>query len=181
MAKALPMSAATNGFSSAPLSLYTTEPSGDGIWRVGSSGGIAANRVLVVPYAHGSPGQTFSVRLTGWKQATENPDSWIWLPLVKIQMACIVGDLTGPSSGSAAEQLRRVLAGDVRFCDQITLTTAAATGSGLGLTGELMSPGPQSGMAAWIIMELRGCQYLQFQFDFLQDAPVPMNAFWCKV
>ena len=148
------------------------EPSGDGLLpALGVDGANVAARLFVAPFGTGPSGMSFSVRLVGWRLSGTSP-AIVWIgPFLLAEFLCVTGDLTGPPTNFAQAPL---LTDTEWLCDQMALT-AGSVGPEYG---EVVSPGPGSSLAAFALIELRGCQ--RFQFDFAQVDAVGMNAFWAR-
>src|SRR5580704_1069070 len=75
-----------------------TEPKGDAGTAAGASvidllgtspgaseSGEINNRVIILPYATGTNGQTFSMRVIGWRNIGIDPRTMLWIPVTLVE------------------------------------------------------------------------------------------------
>lgn len=159
-----------------PIQYFTptnVTPTGDGIYNIGQGGSEAANRVKIWPFAEAMPGDVFWLRLWAWNCIAFGDNAQVWMPSILAQFACMVGAITVPTDGNSAGR-QSVIAPWERFCDGLALV-----GGWLGLTGEIISQGAGSGIGACALVELRGSQKIQFEFE-RSDHTIGMNALWAR-
>lgn len=136
-------------------------------WAIGKGGDHSPNRIFLQPYCEGPEGSLFWMRLYGLRPLglSQNQDL-VWVSTLLIQLACVAGNLPGPTvaSGTALIQTENT-------CDSLTVVTGW-----VGMTGEVVSAGPGSQFGAFALVELRGCKKVVFEFEQFDN--VGMNALW---
>lgn len=122
---------------------------------VGSlDGATQANGVLLLPYAVAADGDTFSMRLIGWRWvgAGNTVGVQLWIPTVLAEFACTCSTPVGVAGG--------YLGATDRFCDTITLV---GTTGNANVSVEIVSPANDT--IAHILADLKGCQFFETTFD----------------
>lgn len=148
------------------------DPSGDGVFDIGEGGMYAPQHAFIVPYVFGPPESNFSMRVYGWRVLGNDPLSQVWVPLLLIELAC-TSCVSTVSLTSYAGRGMRLLPDGTNFCDTLVVVNGTAGPE----DGEVMSQ-PGTDLIGWALIELRGCQKIQFDFD--QTDPVEMNALWAR-
>ena len=101
-----------------------------------------------------------------WGLTFFEPQNAMWLPLFLAEFLCTTGSLAGPGKSGPNDQLGVSFPTSANLCDTITLTQGT-----LGPTGEINSTGPGTGIPAWATVELKGSQWLFFDFLDLPTQP----------
>ena len=75
----------------------TTEPTGAGVVDIAPRGGASQNIVLMVPYGVGGDGDTFDMRLVGWRKVASNINQSLilWVPVSLVEVSCTVSTPVG--------------------------------------------------------------------------------------
>ena len=155
-----------------PLLPSRSMPSGDGVYDAGLAGMYSPRQVLLLPYADGSVGSSFSLRLYGWRNVGPDPNTWVWVPMLLVELSCTTCIAAGPVPPFGTLSVASILDSE-RFCD----TLAVVNGSvGPGEAELVQQPGTD--LIGFAVVYLRGCQ--RFQFDFQQTDPVGMNCLWAR-
>lgn len=140
-----------------------------GVFGDGNVGGQYQRSLCKVLPLGDQQGRSFSLRLYGWTLVMHGVKVYqAWVPQLLCELACTTGQAKGTPDAVVRES-------DF-FCD-----TLAVTQGSLGNFGELFSPAtgvvaPTTDLIGYAIIALRGCQYIQF--DFQQTDAVTMNALW---
>ena len=145
----------------------TTEPTSDGCIAVTSGGIISPNRIMIFPYADAAPGSQFTFRLHYWNHVGQDPASYVWVPMLLVEVLCALADVAGPPDTN--NPLARLILSSERFCDNLV----AVRGS-YGVGGDVVNG---SVTPSAIMIELKGARRLQFDFQQI-DPNVAMNALW---
>lgn len=148
-----------------------TEPTDDGVFTASRNWGTTfVPQILLIPFASGSQGATFNMRVWGWWNIGDpaKTDKVVWLPMLIAELVCT----TGPFMGIGAKNLR---AGDL-LCDSITITSGGI--SVVSDNGMVISqPGVS---AAWMKLDIPSPRKLQFDFK-PGDVPLAFgNCFWMQ-
>ncbi len=146
---------------------------------IGHGGSSAPDRVFLMPYGDGGAGNTFLMRLYGWRPhylPSGIPDAVIWIPHLLVELSCTTCNKTGLAQIGGPNQ-HGVKEGD-NFCDTILLRNG-----NVGANGMINSPAsnaeyPISNVIATAKIDLAGCRYLSF--DFQQVDPIGMNCLFAK-
>lgn len=122
-------------------SATTTEPTGDGIYRMNVSSRPTSS-VAISFFGGNTADGTFTVRLTGWRKVGS-----LWIPVPLLTLSGILGAMTGVAgAGVTNSQL---------FADTLAISTAFTSAY------EIISP--TSDQVALVKVDLFGCEKLQVQ------------------
>lgn len=167
--------------------IYLTQapPSGAGVFPMGEGGSKAPCRLLLMPFAEGSPGSTFVMRLYGWRPVGQGgpgrAELQVWVFHVLAQFLCFTGAIPGPIlKGTDFSENRLALKTTENLCDSLVLQKGV-----LGLDGFLSTDVPGSGCPATALVEIYGAKYVSF--DFAQwpsvgpsGGVIGMNCLWAE-
>jgi hypothetical protein len=109
----------------------------------------------IVPFGGNADNETFSMRLWGWNKVHATA---LWVPQLLCQLDCTLG----AGSGAAVET-------NVLMVDTIAIVTGTASDSYIQT--------PANDTQASIIVSLRGCSIVEFDFD-LTGTGDQANAYW---
>jgi hypothetical protein len=113
--------------------------------------------VQVVPFGTDAADETFDMRIWGWSKCSI---AEIWVPTLLLDISCTLGAIDGA-----------VIGADHLMCDTITVNDGAAD------NGRWLSViSPAEDLVASIMVNTRGCRYLDFDFDLTGAAAA--NAFF---
>lgn len=137
------------------------------------------SRIKVMPFATGSPGDDFQIRLSGWSLARGDAADGsldVWIRSGLADLVCIIGDFPGPSLDHPNSEIVLAQGPHERLCEAIALTAGS-----LGYSepvGEIMNfPGRLQ--AAWFSCSLGGAQFWQMELATgSQEKLFEMNAYW---
>ncbi len=148
----------------------SSQPTGDGVYIAGQGGGLAPNRVFLLPFCLGPAGSAFTMRLFGWTEL-RNPSgdtsTLVWIPFLLAELVCVATDLPGFAG--------RLLSDSERLCDAIALTKGSP-----GAGGFVNSSGPGTGLVASATVFLCGCRKFSFDFASGEETDVGMNCLWAR-
>ena len=153
----------------------TTSPA-NGVWQGGQGGVTAPYRIKVFPYAEGTPGSRFRMRICGLDNIGVDPYAQVWWPYLLAEFTCTVCNRGGPPAAVPGRETGRLIRESERMCDTIELT-----GGSLGVSqvaGVVNSTGPGTNLIAWAMVDLAGCR--KFQFSFEQIDTVTMNVLFAR-
>ena len=136
----------------------TTEPSGDGLIKTSEGGGgVMPNAIKVLFYGTGDDNDTFSARVIGWhKIGVGTGAGRLWVPIILAELACTMSATVGIANAP-------VVATE-RFVDTITLVTGNDD-----ISIDIVSPTGDE--IAHAVLDLKGCQYIEFSFDTTAGDP----------
>jgi hypothetical protein len=124
-------------------------------------GNFSQNSVVVVPFGVGSNTNTFNVRVVGWKRVPSpnvsgpgSPNFDLWVPLDLVEMICTIATAQPGVAGTLVPATNF-------FCTTIVVVTGS-TLVGEAPSENIVSPG--NGQIAHFLVQLKGCQKLQFFF-----------------
>ena len=168
--KALALNSTAGTFQ--PMMPSGSMPSGDGIYDAGLAGMYSAKQIVLLPYADGGAGSSFSLRLYGWRAVGADPNTWVWVPMLLVELSCTTCSAPGPIPPYGTLSVDLILDSE-RFCDTLGVVNGSV-GPG---EGEVVSQ-PGTDLIGFAVVYLRGCQ--RFQFDFQQTDRVGMNCLWAR-
>lgn len=140
----------------------TTKPSGAGIFdllavdvNVSSQG--MAKFIQLIPFGTNGDNDTFDMQLWGWSKTTDTTP--VWVPQLLVELNVV---LCAATQGEA----------DTYLADTLTIAKGDADASKI-------SPAGTSNFVASILVHLRGCELIEFEFDLAggQEA-VSCNSYW---
>lgn len=134
-----------------------TQPTGAGVIAVGQ-GGVAADKLMLVPFGADAADETFAMRALGWKII-----GTVWVPVELLVAACTLSTMTGVAGGALAETDYLV--------DTITVSIPAGTPP---TNTEVVSPADN--MPAHVVIGTHGFALVEVQFDLTGAASA--NALW---
>lgn len=154
-------------FPSEPVQTTASQQDNDGVVTLATAGITSTpNRLQLVPYAEGVPGDQFSMRVWAIRIFTpgdRNVDHVVWMPTLLGEYLCTVCNRPGPQWPNSGLS-QRVMVATENCCDTITLTHGF-----LGLKGCIVSPGsdvvPGLDLTASIVQELFGAPKIYFDFQ----------------
>jgi hypothetical protein len=153
------------------LSLYTDEPTDDGIHDIGSGGSVAPARVIVYPFADGTS-KAFVMQVVGWRPVIRIENfPQIWMPELLAEFAVVTGAVQGPDWPNTSPC--PLIPSNLDFM----ASAIAVTDGSIGRSGEIMLG---SGSPAAVILETRGCKKIQFGFARVNE-PGTFNALWARI
>lgn len=164
-------------FDIVPLAAEPTPDSLPGTHKAASetTGGVAFNRLRILPYCGGPPGSVWTMVVYGWEATVDHdPDVEVWVPTPLLVAQCVAGDVPGPPRPPAGSPADRAVLPTENFADQIV---PSAGGLGAGSYAGDVRQWPGMKAAAVVTLDLQGS--LRFTFDFAADAGNPfitMNA-----
>jgi hypothetical protein len=174
-----------------PFQASTTGPSGnDGFVEVARGGAWVSTKFRIYPYAEGSAGLSFSMRVYAGQainggQGQAPSKMWFW-PLLA-EFLCVTCEYPGvvPQVQTPPGQLF-LMTDQERFCDTITLTQGSLGPTGFinatGTQGQVMpngNPGVATNIPGYIEIELSGARWIGFDFQRIDQ--VNMNCLWSPV
>ena len=116
-----------------------------------STGSIVKSLLKLVPYAVGSAGNTFSMRLLGWQPVGpwngQGTDGRQWIPLPLLEVACTLGTTPGIVG----------LIPDNTHLYASTLTLAAWVNA--NFSAEVINPG--NNYAGYLNLDVKGCPVIE--------------------
>lgn len=130
----------------------------------GDSGAVAANLLMLVPYAVASDTNTFNVRVVAWHavgQPNNDPNKNLYVPTPICTLACTVSTPTGLAG-------TQVLNTEL-FCDTIAITDGDAS------LVKVYSPANDT--IAWAVIDFLGAPYVEVLFDTVTGT-TSMNALY---
>jgi len=117
----------------------------------------------IVPYATAANNVTGDIRILGWNRNAVSPlSSTVWTPQILAQLGVVAGNMAGDAFETGAF-----------MADTITLTYGAAAADGFYGAGIIS---PANDVPGSIIINTRGCQVIEFQFDV--GTATAMNTLW---
>lgn len=126
----------------------TTEPADDGVVSLAAVTNDVSTWVKVVPFASGSDGDTFDVRVIGWTRI-----STLWVPTILLQFTATLSAAVGVAGAAVLDT--------ERFAD-----TVSDPATGMGGAGVNCQPtSPANDTPAHYLFDSRGCPKLEFLFD----------------
>lgn len=137
-----------------------TEPTGDGIVTMGWQSDRVPNAIRVHPFAEGSPGQAFGLRVYAWNVFGSNPSTWVWTRSILAQVLCIIGVQRGFPGAVIQDQ--------ERFAGYVS-----------GMIGSVSVYNPPPGGVACATVPIFGSHKIQFEFSN-GNIPIAMNALWAR-
>lgn len=154
--KARAVNQTSNGY---VAKLPGAEPSGDAgtatgaavIDLAGALGGESPRSVLIVPYGEGSDGDTFSMRVIGWKVLGHDPYTQIWVPINLLEVQATLSSTVPGVAG-------RLVAATELFADTIAIVTGNAN-----VSVDVNSPADNT--VAHLLLNLKGVSKLELTFD----------------
>ena len=155
-------------------------PTGAGVFDLtnGGTNSLIPRKLLVMPYGVGSDGNTFLMKVMGWRHIGQlGPQSvplWVPVPLIGLS-----GVISSALPGIASSPL-----GSTQyFAKTLTITSAGVSepvitnvigGSNLMGTAQRFSPADASA-PAWALIETYGVEMIQFLFG-LNSSSTSLNA-----
>lgn len=137
-----------------------TEPVDDAATATGQAsigmrnGGLTVqNGLIILPYAVATDNQTFSMRVIGWRQLGSDPNTFIWIPVLLVEVLCtadatLVG-LTG-----------RLIGTTEIFCDTIAIV---GTSGNANVSCEIVSPADGVSVAH-LMVDTKGFDRIECSF-----------------
>ncbi len=124
---------------------------------------VAASRICVLPFAYGEPFAEFYTRIYGWRRLGDSNDPMvIWIPTLLVELFGI----TSSQSGIIGNYL-----GPTEYLVDTLSVTNGSLGSGYGTS-------PGGGLPAYAVLDIQGCQKIQFDFVVGEEYPAFGNALW---
>ena len=163
-AKALSTDSADTSF---PSRIPTaTEPSGSGVLDIGMHG-VSSNGMILVPYATSGDGDTFSMRVIGWRVVgAGNTDTLLWIPVVLAEIACTASTTVGVAG--------KIIVATERFVDTITLVTGNDD-----ISIDIVSPTGDE--IAHVLVDTKGFQKIELTFDSTAVGTTAMNCLYAPL
>lgn len=158
LAKVKATDAAETSFTAPTFSL--TKPSNDGVIDLRRYGEVPA-RLFLMPYGQGDADDVFEMWVTGWRKVAVG-----YVPVRLVKLTCTLSAFTGAAGGT-------LVVAD-KFCDTVT-----ATGGISNVSYELGSPTDDT--PAYVVIETRGCDLIEFTFDMTTGNPTGANCLWAKM
>lgn len=138
-----------------------TEPSGAGVLDMRQGGASRSyNSLLLVPYALADNNGTFSVRVWGWRLASD-----LWVPVLLCEVACTACAAVGVAD--------KTVLNTERFADTLTLTYGNAN-----VSVELLSPA--NDLTGHVLLDAKGFQYVEVIFNLTANV-TSMNALYARM
>lgn len=144
-----------------------------GVFPAGEGSSFAAQRILLMPYGEGQPGQFFYMRLYGWRSirdrqgAVQPPTVWVFTILAEFM--CRLGSLPGPVTSQgmapAGQGFGLPISPTENLCCSVLLL-----GGTLGAGYYNVMPASWNYPAS-VAVDLAGSQ--MFSFDFAQGSASP--------
>ncbi len=164
----------------------TATPSGDGVIPLAHDGMTVPLKMRLYPYAEGSAGQNFSMRVYAVQAINggqgQGPQRMWFFPLLA-EFACVTCEYPGVLPQATTPPPWYVMTDQERFCDTITLSQGNLGPKGYinatGTQGQMLpsgNPGVATNIPGYIEIEVSGARALAF--DFQQIDPVNMNCLW---
>lgn len=154
---------AANSTASAFASIVptVTEPTGQGVIEMGEAGSSPA-ALMLVPFGRNSDGDTFKIRVWGWRKVSLGT---LWVPTLLLEATCTVSALPGVSGADLTDS-------DL-FCDAITVSVG---NENVGY--ELLAPGTD--LIAHILVDAKGCRKVTIDFD-IDSGATEMNCLYARL
>ncbi len=175
-------------FPSEPRMTAANPVDGDGVPDLGVHFAQVPNWLLFLPYAEAEPGETFSMRVWGFRRFTAQnyeADQVIWMNYLLGEFYCTVGAQPGPpyNLNSPRPLADKFMSQSENLCDTITLTHGVAN-----LTSIITSPGSDTGsfpgvtgLTASILQDTLGSTKIYFDFQPEIASPtITMNCAWAR-
>lgn len=152
-----------------------------GVFSLTTGYTVQHSRVWLQPYAQASAGQSFSMRLWGWRShdiGRGDGARSLVVPFFIAEFSCTTCNQPGPQSdGPAGTPSIRAMQPNENLCDTASLVQGdLGAGGWINMTGQ---PGVPTDLPGYIVVELQGC--VAFQFDFKQQDAVGMNCLVAKL
>jgi hypothetical protein len=142
----------------------TTTPADDGVVSIADVGSTAPTWVCLVPYGSGGDGDTFDVRVVGWRKV-----STLWVPTILLQFTATMSTAVGVASAAVTNS--------ERFAD-----TVGDPATGMGSVGVNCQPtSPANNTPAHYLVDTRGCAKFEVLFDATAAGTTGMNCLWARV
>lgn len=126
-----------------------TAPTGTGVIAMGTAGSLAPSQLQLVPYGQGTAGQTFDMRVWGWKLSS---DGVLYIPILLAQWACVLSATAGVGSDTPSSS--------DKFCDSMTLTYGNELADCL-----TSSAGAGTNLVASCLVDAKGCPLVEVVFN----------------
>lgn len=148
------------------------KPSGAGIFDLYDkdlginhrAGNSLQRYVLLIPYGSDAANETFNLQLMGWSRVEDSALAPLWVPQLLGLFAVTLGAGTATALGASNF-----------LADTIVITKGAADGGYNSLiSGANDTP-------ASILVDVRGCEILQFGFDIGDSGAASANCLWRMV
>ena len=146
-----------------PVTPATETATSASVIELATGGALAQNSVLLVPYATGGDGDTFSIRVIGWRKLPRMTEaSHLWVPVKLLELACTLSTVVGVAGAPivAAE----------RFADTLALV---GTSGNDDVSMDLVSPADNT--IAHCLLDVKGFQKLEVTFDSTAAGTTDMN------
>ncbi len=140
-----------------------TEPSGAGVFRLSDiqygagCDGHGPKFLQLIPFGGNANNDEFSMRVIGWSK-TGLSSAPVYVPQLLLELAVVLGNI----SGSA-------IAANTFMADTLTVTYGPTDGASV--------ISPANDLSANAILHIRGCEYIQFDFDMTTGGD-HANCFW---
>lgn len=152
-----------------------TEPTGTGATATGQSvidigyrGAVAQNAAVIFPYGLGDDNDVFAMRVYGWFLSKGSSQASpvvrdVWYPVKLLELTCTMCAATGVLAGSVLDT--------ERFCDTLAIVGTSGTE---GRNFYVVSPADDT--IGYAMLDIVGCQKLEFAFDMTTGNPTNANA-----
>lgn len=132
-----------------------------------TGGGFVPTWIRLYPYGLGSDNDVFSLRLWGWWHLGSGTDNnKMWMPSILTEISCTISAFTGYAGG--------LVLNTERFADTISLVANVGEYSITAVTtriGTVQLFSPQNDTPACAQVPLRGCEYIEFDWDQTTGTP----------
>lgn len=128
-----------------------TAPSGAGVFSLDQQ---SYAKLRASPYGAGTDGQTFSVRVVGWKPVPNlTAGEFLWVPTILTEYACTLSAFVGVAG--------QVIDENQRFADTLALVANVGGTDGQNTT----KYSPANDTPGWFVVDLQGSEKIEFLFD----------------
>jgi len=128
--------------------------------------GSIADRLFLVPYGTGDANDVFEMWVTGWRKITSTAGVVLWVPTRLVKLTCTLGTAVGVAG-------TEVVATEL-FADTITATMGISNVSYFLFSTTDNTP-------AHAIVELNGCDLVEFTFDMTTNDPTGGNCLYARI
>lgn len=119
-----------------------------------NGGAFTQNGLVILPYGTGSNGNTFSMRVVGWRQFGTDPHTLLWLPTTLAEFLCTLDSAILGIAG-------KTIVATEYFCGTIAIV---GTSGNPNVSCEIVSPAV-SGSMAHVVVDTKGFEKIELSFS----------------
>ncbi len=135
----------------------------DGVVNISHGNDSVPTRILLFPYAESEPGQSFYLRLYGWRSISVYSLKSVWIYYVLAEFLCVTGAIPGPITSPRGDPGPQAFRLPINPNENMCQSLAKVCGV-LGQTGFINSMPPGYNYPAFAGVELQGSQVITFDF-----------------